>query len=223
MRKVICALLVVIQLYATTVLAATTDGRNALEFIDLFNYYLIEIEEGSGIDTSFEKNKYSYKYDNNMGFQDMYDNLKPLSPLYTNTNEYWMTIPVGDIVISIPEFEIVRAEIDVLDIYAETDSTAVTLSRAVAAYAALEYDYMDEWSYSSLHKSGLLEYRSALDAAMYEFTDAFDKALKNDNLYEKFGSVVMITKKYRYSLTLNVYEANEDTVGMLTMIVDKNK
>lgn len=206
MKKVICLVLSILMCVSFSS-AEEKANRNAFLFVDLYSFFLEKANTVFDVDASYHPMAHSTEYGKMIGM--------PLEWYqHDKESEYWLSVPAGNILVSVPEFEIIRAEIHVMDFGSEESKQSIDMTRAMAAYAAFEYDRADEDMYSMLSKYGLSEDTSAFEVAAEEFLNGFEKALDNPALInDELMSVHMMSgENYDYSLLYIDYEIDVSLV-----------
>lgn len=167
--------------------------RNAFEFSDLFlkRWNILNDEFGASVSNDIAVARYaSADYMNS----------------YAGKDEYYVDIPAGTLLISVPTFEIVSYETTVIDfLNDDPEKEARYLYRAAMAYGALEYDGNEEFGYSIMSELNHNGEGSFASKVFFEFSDIIIETLENKEkaaaLFKENGSKVhLYSGKYEYSL-----------------------
>ena len=127
MKRNLAAVLAALSVFAAVPASAATktDKRNAFEFC-----YLLQSRLSDKYKISENETTYMTDYRNGIEYYD-----KQL-----NGQQYYANLLVGTAVVSVPDSNIDRLEVQVYDFNASEDECLKTTARAVAALSALEFD-----------------------------------------------------------------------------------
>lgn len=194
MKKKLCLLFAISFVFiAINANASTSVKRNAFEFCDLYLMRLQELKESFGIDAVHD-----------MEFGGLYS-ATPYTNFLNEDGQYSCQVPAGNIVVSMPGFEIEKAYCVLMDMNKGSSENGVSIYRSAMMYAALEYDSSRDYYYSSLGKINDSYQTNVIEKAFNEFKNAvsacFDDPKKTDLLSGSSGTrIQIISKNYEYSL-----------------------
>lgn len=182
----------------------TTDKKNAFEFCDMYMQRLLEMKYESGFDATYDLPHY-------IGYEGL-----TFMNTFAGEGQYFVDVPAGTLLISVPDFSVIRLD-TTLVIYNDDDSqNDINIIRSLVAFAALEYDRFDEYSYPILNEFDAIESPSVLIDASDRFYAAIDdvfnnEALMNELFSENGNKIPFLSGNYEYSLQyFNGGEANPD-------------
>ena len=183
---------------------SVTERRNALEFYNLYALRMQELDNECGTSVSPEI------------YNTFFSSAEYLNS-YAGENEYYVKTPAGTLLVSMPDFGIVRYDTLLFIIGGESEEYINELLRASMAYASLEYDGWDEYSDSMLSKYGLsdtgslsfvlkksAEFSDMIGGVLNDKEKMFDLCKRNGN------RILLASLNYNYYLD---YTCGEDSEG----------
>lgn len=195
MKKFFCCF-AVLALLLSQALAEdfTAEKRNAFEFTDMYMQRLWEMKyERGGIDATHDLAHY-------MGYEGL-----PHWNVFVEENEYYVDVPAGKLVVSVPDFGIVRFESTLISFDHSDEEKEIEMLRAAMAFAALEYNSSDDDLYLALNKIDPTKPANVMVEVADVFFGAVEKTfndaeLMDDFLSESGNKIPFISGNYEYSL-----------------------
>ena len=176
--KPIVGIVVALLLLASCAFAeGTTEKKNAFEFCDMYMQRLWEMKYERGLDATHDLAHY-------IG----YDGLS-YANMFAGDGQYYVEVPAGTLLVS-----------NRSDAEKETD-----MIRAAVAFAAPEYDRLDDYSYPLLHQIDPTKPENVMLEVIDIFFDAVNGTFNDADLMDGFFSengnkIPFISGNYEYSL-----------------------
>ncbi len=188
-----------------------TEKRNIFEFCDLYTYRLDKLSDCFLVNARHDITA-DYLYGG------------AAKHLPVKENEYYVQIPAGLLLVSVPDFEILRFEGTLLE-YSdeENDENLIPLMRASAAYASLEYDGFKDYEYDRLYKTN--QFDSFASHVNDELCDLLSEVINDPLLYGKLTSkngntVPLVSANYDYKLRYNCWSYDGKLYETLDLIAE---
>lgn len=199
--KKFMSIFVVILMSVAFCFGAAAEGRNAFEFCDLYSARIKAVDEAFSVTAGYSTNDFSFSAAEYMNWM-------------AGEDKYYVNVPAGTLMVSVPDFNVVRYEGTVLNIAADTDKRMTDFYRAAVAYSALEYSGSDEYFQEMLSrvdrtKSGNFVI-DAVDEFSQLFIDVVNDTAKADKLYSDNGSMVMLASSDNYDYYLQYFCGETD-------------
>ena len=190
--KKIALSLVLILLCALCGNSALAESRNAFEFYDLYVTRLRTVEEELSV---------SVMHDIHAG---RYEGAEYMN-IFAGENEYYVITPAGEMLISMPDFSIVRFEVTMMDLNDSDEEMERDMYRAATAYGALEYGGSEDYLQSVLSKIDPNLTGSFAVGVVEEFADMVNAVFEDESRYlpllAKSGSTIhFASANYEYTL-----------------------
>lgn len=213
MKRIICIAVALFLIASCAFADGTTEKKNAFEFCDMYMYHLLKMKYELGLDATHDLAHY-------IG----YDGLTHLN-IFAGDGQYYVEVPAGTLLVSVPDFSVIQLRMWFTSYGSSNTNNETNMVRAAAAFAALEYDRLNDWSYPFLHQIDPSKPENVMLEAMDRFFDAIDDTFDNADLMEDFfsesGNIIpFISGNYEYSLQyINGGEDNPD-LEIVYMVVD---
>lgn len=192
MKKLIC--LVLILIFVATTYASElepTVKRNAFEFSDLYIRRLEEFEDLYGIDISQDLKSADYCGMGNVPFYE--------------ENVYVVEIPAGTLFVSIPDFNIVRADTLVKNYQPDDDKYTRSIAQAAMFCSALEHNSYLEYKTNTLRDLDPSRNQDFITFVYEDFFNIYTEAMNNPDyvaeLFSENGTTLpLCSGNYKYEL-----------------------
>ena len=206
---VIIGLCCVVLMFSVSAYAET---RNAFEFNELFRCRLDLLDKEFSIKASFENHEgmyYSEEYMNS----------------FAGENEYYVRVPAGTLLVSMPDFGVVRFEGKLLDLISSDEESEIDLYRASMAYAALEYGSVEDFAHSILKNVDPDLGDSFIADVVEEFADLVNAVFEDESryveLFKENGSTIHLASlSYEYYLQYFIGTVNGTEVEFINLIAE---
>lgn len=212
MKKIISCIILFFTLISSTIAESEPTSKvNAFECMDMYAKRISDFADIYHVDAS-------HGYDI-MGYYSM-----PPLP-YPDENVYSVHVPAGTIFVSVPGFEIVRADVLIASNPSDDQKAQIQGIRAAMFYSALEYSSREEERNNLLMQINPDSYPELVTRAYVEFYDAYYETIENQtiitDLLEKSGNTVpFLSGNYEYSLQFIQSEYEENKYESMYLIAE---
>ena len=191
MRKIALSLALVL-LCVMCGATALAENRNAFEFYDLYITRLRTVEEELSVSVLHDIHASRYEGAEYMN-------------VFAGENEYYVVTPAGEMLISLPDFSIVRFEVTLMNLNGSDEEMERDMYRAATAYGALEYDGSEDYLQSVLSKVDPNLTNSFAVDVVEEFADMVNAVFADESRYlplfaESGSSIHFASANYEYTL-----------------------
>ena len=187
--------------------------RNAFEFNQLYLDRLKTLDDEFDVEAS---------YDSHMS---MYSSAEYMNS-FAGENEYFVDIPAGTILVSMPDFGVVRFEGTLIDLTKSDEEANLDIYRSAMAYAALEYTGVEDFSHSILKNFDKELSDSFIVDVVDEFADLINSVFEDESrfneLFKENGSIIpLASKNYEYSLQYYCGSIDGHDIEFISFIAEK--
>ena len=193
MKRIVGIVVALLLLASCAFAEGTTEKKNAFEFCDMYMQRLWEMKYERGLDATHDLAHY-------IG----YDGLS-YANMFAGDGQYYVEVPAGTLLVSVPDFSVIQLRMQLVA-YNRSDAEKETdMIRAAVAFAALEYDRLDDYSYPLLHQIDPTKPENVMLEAIDIFFDAVNGTFNDADLMDGFFSengnkIPFISGNYEYSL-----------------------